>query len=105
MINPKIKFWLKRQNSSKPISIISSVNKPVIFLFGTFQVFVFLPALRNPIPWSDDWTYIYFANDSNRSILHDAIASGRPILGIVDQLAYQSEFITSNLIIDRKSVV
>jgi hypothetical protein len=83
----------------KSNSIIGSINKPVTFLFGTFQVFVFLPALRNPIPWSDDWTYIYFANDSNRSILHDAIASGRPILGIVDQLAYQSEFITSNLII------
>ena len=99
MINPKIKFWLKRSNSLKPNAVIGSINKRVVFLFGAFQVFVFLPALRNPIPWSDDWTYIYFANDPNRSVLHDAIASGRPILGIVDQFAYQSEFITSNFII------
>lgn len=71
----------------------------VISLFVIFQIFVFLPALRNPIPWSDDWGYITFANDFNRSILHDAIAAGRPILGIVSQFAYQNEFIVSNLII------
>ena len=83
----------------EPNATIGSINKRVAFLFCSFQVFVFLPALRNPIPWGDDWAYIYFANDSNRSVLHDAIASGRPILGIVDQFAYQSVFITSNLII------
>ena len=99
MINPKIKSWLKRSNSWEPNASIGSINKRVAFLYGAFQVFAFLPALRNPIPWSDDWGYIYFANDSNRNILHDAIASGRPILGIMVQFAYQSEFITSNLII------
>jgi hypothetical protein len=99
MLKLKNKIWLKRLNSWKPNAIIGGINKRVVFLFGSFQVFVFLPALRNPIPWSDDWTYIYFANESNRSVLHDAFASGRPILGIVDQFAYQSTFITSNLII------
>jgi hypothetical protein len=98
MINPRIKFSLKHLNSLKPKTTTGIINKRVVALFGSFQVFVFLPALRNPIPWSDDWTYIYFVNDPNRSVLHDAIAAGRPILGIVDQFAYQSVFITGNLI-------
>jgi hypothetical protein len=74
-------------------------EKLVILLFVAFQVLVFLPALQNPIPWSDDWGYIYFANDSKQNIAHDALASGRPILGLVDQLAYQTEFILDNLVI------
>ena len=94
-----IKSWLKLSNSLEPNTRLGSINIRVAFLYGAFQAFVFLPALRNPIPWSDDWGYIYFANDSHRNILHDAIASGRPILGIVDQFAYQNDFITNNLII------
>ena len=88
-----------RTISLKLKSIIGHSNKTVFFLFGAFQVFVFLPALRDSNPWSDDWTYIYFVDDFNRSVLHDAIASGRPILGIVDQFAYQSKLIANNLII------
>ena len=99
MINLMIKSWLKYSNSLEPNTSLGSINKRVALLYGVFQAFVFLPALRNPIPWSDDWGYIYFANDSRRNILHDAIASGRPILGIVDQFAYQNEFISNNLII------
>lgn len=99
MINRMIESWLKRLNSLEPNTRVGSKNKQMAFLYGAFQTFVFLPALRNPIPWSDDWGYIYFANDSRRNILHDAIASGRPILGIVDQFAYQNAFITNNLII------
>jgi len=99
MINSNINPWSKRSNSMEWKLSKDILNKRIIILFCIFQIFVFLPALRNPIPWSDDWGYISFANDFKRNILHDAIASGRPILGFMDQFAYQSEFITSNLII------
>ena len=95
-----------RKISGQSNSILSKINahkvsfyKPAGLVFIAFQALVFLPALRNPIPWSDDWGYIYFANDSSRNILHDAVASGRPILGILDQFAYQSNFILNNLIV------
>ena len=99
MINSSINPWSKRSISVGSKFSKNRLDMGVIFLFVTFQFFVFLPALKNPIPWSDDWGYISFANDFNRNILHDAIASGRPILGFVSQFAYQNEFIVSNLII------
>jgi hypothetical protein len=98
-MNPRINAWAKLPNSDESIFGKGVRIKGVLCVFGIFQIFVFSPALMNPIPWSDDWGYIFFANDTSRNVLHDAIASGRPILGFVDQFAYQSEFIRSNLII------
>lgn len=67
-----------------------------LLLFVLFQIIVFYPALRNPRPWSDDWTYIYFMNDSSRNIFHDATAAGRPISGFLVQYAHQNDFSTRN---------
>jgi hypothetical protein len=74
-------------------------DKPVALLFVAFQLLVYFPALKNPSPWSDDWAYLYFSNDSKRNIAHDALASGRPVLGFLDQLAFQTDFIVNNLVI------
>ena len=92
-------FGLRNSTLSniKPYKV--GLYKLEALVFIAFQVLVFLPALMNPIPWSDDWVYINFANDSSRNIFHDAVASGRPVLGILDQFAYQSNFILNNLVI------
>jgi hypothetical protein len=84
--------------SKSKLKIIMGKTR-LVFLFGCFQGLVFFPALSNTMPWSDDWGYIYFVNDNNRNIFHDAMAAGRPILGFVDQFAYQNTFIVNNLVI------
>lgn len=88
--------------SVEPITLHNSkssgtfLGKRVFLLFISFQVLVFFPALRNSSPWSDDWGYIYFVGDPSRNIVSDAVSAGRPILGLLDQVAYQNEFITRN---------
>ena len=99
MINLKSKLGIKPIITLKPKIRIVLRRALLVFFFACFQVFVFFPALSNPIPWSDDWGYIHFVNDSSRNIFHDAIAAGRPILGFVDQFAYQNAFVTSNLVV------
>lgn len=79
--------------------IKNSIRKTPIVFFGLFQLLLFLPALKHSNPWSDDWGYIFFVDDDTRNIVRDAIAAGRPILGFIVQLTYQSEFIKGNLIL------
>jgi hypothetical protein len=82
------------------------LDKRVFLLLISFQFLVFFPAVRNSSPWSDDWGYIYFAGDSSRNIVGDAVSAGRPILGILAQLAYQNEFVTRNpLVLQVVSVI
>lgn len=96
----------KITKSNNRTKVESSPEKLVFLLFFFFQIIVFYPALRNPKPWSDDWTYIYFANDSSRNIVHDAIAAGRPILGFLVQLAHQSDlFIRNPLLLQISSLI
>ena len=99
MTNVRYKMGIKPMIALKPKIRIVTRRTLLVFYFACFQVFVFFPALSNPIPWSDDWGYIHFVNDSSRNILHDAMAAGRPILGFVDQFAYQNAFVTSNLVV------
>jgi len=99
LINLTSKLGIKLIIVLKPKLRIVLRKTFLVIFFACIQVFVFFPALRNPIPWSDDWGYIHFVNDSSRNILHDAMAAGRPILGLVDQFAYQNAFITSNLVV------
>jgi hypothetical protein len=71
----------------------------VVYFFVVFDILVFYPAFLNTLPWSDDWGYIYYVNDSSRNIAQDAIAAGRPLLALLDQMAYQSSFILDNLMV------
>ena len=82
-----------------PIPFRIPLKIRTLLLFVFFQMLVFFPALSNSSPWSDDWGYIYYASDSNRNIAHDAIAAGRPILGLVDQFAFQTDFIAENSVV------
>ena len=86
---------MKKKHSNLKVGTTERVTA----LFFVFQLLVFLPALQKSIPWSDDWGYIFYADDRNKNLFHDAMASGRPILGFISQLAYQNSFITSNLIV------
>lgn len=99
MINLTSKFGIKPTIALKPKIRIVLRRTLLVFFFACFQVIVFFPALSNPIPWSDDWGYIHFVNDSSRNIFHDAMAAGRPILGFVDQFAYQNASVTSSLVV------
>ncbi len=99
MINLTSKLGIKPIIALRPKIRIVLSRTLLVFFFACFQFFVFFPALRNPIPWSDDWGYIHFVNEPSRSIFHDAIAAGRPILGFFDQFAYKNAFVTSNLVV------
>ncbi len=90
--NATLRLW--KSITRLELGVLQGKSMALLFVF--FQAIVFFPALRHPGPWSDDWGYIYFVDDSNRNLAHDAIAAGRPILGLLSQLAYEKDFVTRN---------